>query len=200
MTKKSYVGIVILALLVGLFIGYCVLAPTWSVPSQFKYDILKDTLTIVLAVLAVGIAVISYTIYQILSGKLAAESAIIASSETLKESARAFVEIGFVFWKSYDEMSNEENQYIEIAITLTEHALFIFNRIPDREAKNRENDKLLCNIKNNLAYYYAIRNKPRDCDTAKEYAEYIYEKMSKYGKEKDNWLDTYTFVYRQCGS
>ena len=143
---------------------------------------------------------IGYSIYLILSGRLKAESAATARLETLKESIRTFVHTGFVFWESYDKMDEKEIQYVEVAIGLTERALLFFNKLPDSEAKNRENDKLLCKIKNNLAYYYAIRNKPEDSGTAKEYAEYIRERMSKYVEERDNWLDTYNFVYQQYHS
>ena len=200
MNKKAYVGIVILALLLGIFIGYCLLLPTWQIPSQFKYDVLKDTLTIVLAVLAVGIVAIGYAIYLILSGKLATESVATTRLVTLREAIRTFVHIGFVFWESYDKTDEKENHLVEVAIGLTERALLFFNELPEKEARGKENDKLLCKIKNNLAYYYAIRNKPEDSDIAKEYAEYIRGRMSKYVDEKDNWLDTYNFVYQQYRS
>jgi len=200
MTKAAYIGLIILAVLVGLFVGYCIWTPTWQIAHLLKYDILKDTLTIVLAVVAVGIGVIGYAIYLILSGRLSAESAETARFETQRESIRLFVHIGFVFWESYDKTGKGEKEYVEVAIGLTERALLFFNELPDKEAKNRKNDKLLCKIKNNLAYYYAIRKKPEDSDLAKEYAEYIRERMSKYSEEKDNWLDTCDFVYQQYQS
>lgn len=200
MAKTAYIGLLILAVLVGLFIGYCLWIPTLQIPYLLKYDILKDTLTIVLAVLAVGIAVIGYAIYLILSGRLEIESALTARLETLKGSIRLFVHSGFVFWESYDKTKKKESQYLEMAIGLTERALLFFNELPDNEAKNRENDKLLCKIKNNLAYYYAERKKPEDSDLAKEYAEYIRKRMSKYSEEKDNWLDTCNFVYQRYQS
>ena len=75
MTKTVWVGLIIIALLVGLFIGYCIWTSTWTMPQALKYDLFKDILTIVLAVLAVGITVIGYGIYLILSERLKTESA-----------------------------------------------------------------------------------------------------------------------------
>ena len=152
MTKRAYVGIVILAVLVGLFIGYCVLTPTWHVPLQLKYDVLKDTLTIVLAVVAVGIGVIGYSIYLILSGRLQTESASASRLEAIKGSIRLFIHAGFVFWENYDNAKIKEVQHLEIAIGLTERALLFHNQLPEKEARNKENERSLCLIKNNLRY------------------------------------------------
>ena len=200
MSKKAFVVLLVLAVLLVLlvlFFSNLIWGETWRVPPQFKYDVLKDTLTIVLSGVAIVIAIVGYGIYLILSGRLSTESAATARLETLRESIRAFVHIGFVFWESYDKTGEKENHYVEVAIGLTERALLFFNELPDREAQSKENDKLLCKIKNNLAYYYAIRRKPEDGDIAKEYAEYIHVRMSKCVEEKENWLDTYNFVHQQ---
>lgn len=197
MTKTAYIGLIILAAVVGLFIGYCIWMPTWQIPHLLKYDILKDTLTIVLAVVAVGIGVVGYSIYLILSGRLQTESASASRLETIKGSIRLFIHAGFVFWENYDNAKKKEAQHLDIAIGLTERALLFHNQLPEKEARNKENDRLLCLIKNNLAYYFALRGKAENKDLAKEYAEYIRERISKYSEEKDNWLDTYDFVKQQ---
>ncbi len=197
MTKTAYVGLLILAVLVGIFIGYCMWMPTWQIPHLLKYDILKDTLTIVLAVMAVGIAVVGYSIYLILSGRLQIESASASRMESIKSAIRLFIISGYIFWENYDKTGKKETQFLELAIDLTERALSSFNELPEKEAGNRENDKLLCKIKNNLAYYFAEGKKPENKDTAIQYVEYLKERMSKYSEEKENWLDTYNFVYQQ---
>lgn len=193
MTKRAYVGIVILALLVGLLIGYCVLTPTWHVPLQLKYDVLKDTLTIVLAVLAVGIAVVGYAIYLILSGRLEHESASASRIEVTRGATRVSAHLGYIFWVNY-ERTRTEPQYLDMAISLTERAHGYFDELPEREVKKRENEILLCVIKNNSAYYLAERNRPEDKGLAIEFAEFIRDKASKYHEHRDNWLDTCTFV------
>lgn len=197
MNKKAYIGIVILALLLGIFIGYCLLLPTWQIPSQVKYDVLKDTLTIVLAVLVVGIAVIGSAVYLIVLGQLQAKTASTARVETTKGSVRLFIHAGFVFWESYDRAVKKEPNYLEIAIGLTERALDFYYQIPSKEAEDRETQRSFCLIRNNLAYYFALRKRPEDKDLAREYADYIRERVSDYAKDKANWLDTYDFVKSQ---
>ena len=197
MSKTAYIGLLILAASVGLFAGYCIWMPTWQIPYLLKYDILKDTLTIVLAVVAVGIGVIGYSIYLILSGRLQTESASASRLEAIKGSIRLFIHAGFVFWENYDNAKIKEVQHLEIAIGLTERALLFHNQLPEKEARNKENERSLCLIKNNLAYYFALRKKVEDRDIAREYAEYIREQISKYAEEKANWLDTYDFVKQQ---
>ena len=200
MTKTGYVILIILALLVGLFIGYCIWTPSWALPQILKYDILKDTLLIVLAVMAVGITVIGYGIYLILSERLKIESASTARVETQKGSIRLFIHSGFIFWESYDNSKKKEKQYLEMAIALTEIALRYFSNLPDNEGASRENDKLLCQIKNNLAYYYAERKRAVDASLAKEYVEYLRERLSKYPELRELWQDTGEFVYQQYGN
>jgi len=197
MSKKAYVGIVILALLLGFFIGYCLLLPTWQIPSQFKYDVLKDTLTIALAVLAVGIAVIGSAIYLIVLGQLQAKTTSIARVEAKKGSVRLFIHAGFVFWESYDRAAKKELTYLEVAIGLTERALNFYYQIPSKEAEDRETQRSFCLIRNNLAYYFALRKRPEDKDLAREYADYIRERVSDYAEDRANWLDTYDFVKSQ---
>jgi hypothetical protein len=164
---------------------------------MLKYDIFKDILTIVLTVLAVGITVIGYGIYLILSERLKIESASTARLETLKGSIYMFIHSGFIFWQSYDSLGKKEKQYLEIAIGLTDRALRFFNEFSDDEAKSRENDELLCHIKNNLAYYYAERKRPVDKDLVKEYIKYLCERISRYTEHKEDWLETAEFVNKQ---
>lgn len=70
MTKTAWIGLIILAVLVGLFVGYWIWIPDWHLPYLLKYEILRDTLTIVLAVSAVVIAVTGYAFYLIVSERL----------------------------------------------------------------------------------------------------------------------------------
>lgn len=197
MSKKAFIGIVILVLLIGVFIGYCLLAPTWQIPSQVKYDVLKDTLTIVLTVLVIGIAVIGWAIYLIVLGQLQAKTAKAASMETVKGSVRLFIHAGFVFWENYDKATKKDTNYLEIAISLTERALDFYHQIPVKETRDRETTRSFLLIKNNLAYYFALRKKPEDRDLAREYAEDVRRQASSYPGERANWVDTYQFVKQQ---
>lgn len=189
--KAVYVGFLILATLFGLFIGYYIWVPTWQIPHAFRYDILKDTLAIVFLVLALGIGAVGYGSYQILSGRLQTESASASHVEMTRGAARLFTHLGYLFWEKYKRTDKEELQYRDLAIDITEHGLRYMSELPEKE---RENEELLCTIKNNLAYYLAERNEAKDKELAKDYVEYIRKRIQKYPAEKAAWLDTCNFV------
>ena len=197
MTKLGYIGLVVLALLIGIFVGYCVLVPTSGVPEQFKYDVLKDTLIIVLAILAVGIGVIGYTIYIILSDKLKQDAAKSARVEALKISIRLFIVSGYTCWEHYE--TTKSSSYLEMAIELTQRALETYVSLSKEGEKIDEIDREYYLIENNLAYYYAEKGNEDDKETAIKYAKDIYEQTDKFPKDKENWLDTYHFVKEKYG-
>lgn len=192
--KAVYIVFLILATLVGLFIGYYIWVPTWQTPPEIRYDVLKDTLTIVLTVLAILVALIGYGVYQALSGRLKNESASISRVVMTRGSARLFTHLGYVFWGEYKQPHKEDRQYLNVAIALTEHGLRYMNELPEEE---RENEILLCTLKNNLAYYFADRKDPKDKELARDYVEYIRKRIQKYATHRTEWLDTCNFVKQQ---
>lgn len=197
MSRKAYIGLLILTVilvLLILFIGYSIWGETWQVTPPSKYDILKDTLTITLTILAVGIAVGGYLVYQIISGRLQKESAEIARITTIKHCAKWFNYIGFNFWQAYEQTRGRNRQYLEMAINFTQRGFSYFGELPESEREKHENDELLCKIKNNLGYYLAERNKAEDKDLSRECADYIRQRFLKYPENKDDWLDTCTFI------
>ena len=76
--KAFGIGLVVVAVLVaGLLIGYLLRGPTWGLPQEFstdKYDVLKDTLTIVLTFAAITIAALGAAVYVIVSQRLKSET------------------------------------------------------------------------------------------------------------------------------
>ncbi len=197
MARREWIGLIILALLIGLGVGYYVLTPTLSTLAQYKYDVLVDTLVIVLTVSAVVIAVVGYLLYLLLSERLKEEARDAAREQSTKETVTSFIHIGFVFWLSFDNTGQTEKELIESSIGITERALLFFNQLSKDYTKSSDGDKMLCKINNNLAYYYGILQKPEHRELAHEYAGYIKARMSRYPEERTNWQDTYDFVYRQ---
>lgn len=198
--KPIYIGFLILATLIGLFLGYYIWGPTWQSPHELEYDILKDVLAITLAVLAVIMVIVGYSLYQILSGRLQLESTSASRIETTRSSARLLTHTGFTFWKIHDESETKIPQYLDFAISLTDLGLQYFNELHEREQKQRHNEELLCTIKNNLAYYLAERNRVEDKDLAKEYAKFIRQKSSQYPTRRAWWIETCDFVEKQYPS
>ena len=101
------------------------------------------------------------------------------------------------FWGSYDTAVTKDSNYLDVAIGLTERALEFYYQLPSRETEDRETQRSFCLIRNNLAYYFALRKRPEDKDLAREYADYIRERTSDFAEDRANWLETYGFVKSQ---
>ncbi len=202
MSKKAYISLIILTaslVILILFIGYLIWGETWQIPPEFKYDIFRDTLTIVLIVTAVVIAAAGSAVYLMLSERLKRESASASRAEVVKGAVRLSIVLGFASWQAYDNTreGEKEPRDLEMAIRLTERALAYHNQLPEAMAHDRENERDFCLIKNNLAYYFALGEKVENREIAREYIEYIRERTSQYAEYKDTWLDTYRFVKQQ---
>lgn len=75
-------------------------------------------------------------------------------------------------------------------------------KLEKRKKQDSNREWLICEIKNNLAYYYAEKQKlwtvtPSDKALAQGFVKYIYEKIDKYPKNKESWVDTHNFVQKQ---
>lgn len=200
MSKKAFVGLLVLAVLLVLlvlFFGNLIWGETWQVPSQFNYDVLKDTLTIVLSVSAVVIAILGYLVYLIMSERLRADTALTSRVESLKVSVRLFLISGYTYWEYYDAATTKIPKHLVMAIEQTERALQTYNLLPEKDAKKPDMERECYLIKNNLAYYFAERRNKDDRERAIKYAEDIRDGISRFPKEKENWLDTYSFVKKQ---
>lgn len=187
--KAIYLVLAVLLVLAGLFIGYLLWFPTFQVPHQFKYDVLKDTLTIVLAFITVAVAVLGAVVYRIVSLTLERERETFEREtgqrimmESRRWRARLATNVGYSLYKMED---------LEEAILWTKeahdvHALELDEREP-------ENELLLGQIRNNLASYFALTKKERDL--ARGYAKYIHNISHKYPKEGETWEETYKEVF-----
>jgi hypothetical protein len=78
-----------------------------------------------------------------------------------------------------------------------------YNRyISELDAREEDSEFLICWIMNNLAYYYAERQKfgaasSGDDAIARKFAKYVHDRIYKYPEEKENWSHTYHFVQKQ---
>ena len=74
--------------------------------------------------------------------------------------------------------------------------------VSELDEQERESERLICLAKNNLAYYYAERQKfvtvtSGEKKLAQDFAKYIYDRIDRYPEEAENWIDTYKFVQQQ---
>ncbi len=183
--KAFGIGLSVVAVLVGgLFIGYLLRGPTWELPQEFipnKYDVLKDTLIIVLTFAAITIAVLGAAVYVIVSQRLEAEAGKRIRDESRRWITRLATSVGYSLWKQ---------NFPDEAIRLTEEA-------HDKWAyalaeKEPENQNLIGSIRNNLAYYYSQTGQKREF--ARGYAAYIHRISHKFPKHRETWEETYREV------
>ena len=184
MRALSIVLSIVAILLIGLFIGYLLWGPTWEVPQEFKYDrydVLKDTLIIVLTLAAIAIAVLGAAVYVIVSQRLETETGKRIMDESRRWITRLATSVGYSLW---------ELNFRDEAIRLTEEAHDEYaSRLDEKE---RENQELIGSIRNNLASYYSETEQKREF--ARGYAAYIHKISHKFPKRREIWEGTYREV------
>ena len=166
-----------------------------------QYELFRDMLVAVLAIVGVVIAITCLLVHRAILGEIekASERASFEFAEKMKKvtwNSRAHTErvIGYLMWTQYvmTKVPKERADLLNSAIKRTERAYFDFACKLDETVP--ENEVLICGIKNNLAYFYAQRQLPADKKIALEYANCIYRKSKKYPVCEDDWVDTYNFV------
>lgn len=174
-------------------------------------ELFRDLLTIILAIAGIGIAAGGGLVYMIINASMRRsaeefhremrlnveqfreEVRSAVNEERLRSMALSHMSSGYGWWRSYKETS--EVAHREEAIRETEYAYSSYAiHLDEKEA---DNQLVICAIENNLAYYYAERQRPEDRDLAREYAEYIRKKIPAHPHEKVTWEDTYKFVLQQ---
>lgn len=166
------------------------------------YDLLKDTFMIILAIGGISVAFVSM-IFKIIVDSIKAstvkdtESMIKDNSNNIQATIHANV-YAMAFWSDYKATGKTE--YLNRAIERTRVAYNEYASKLDKEKS--ENEKLICWIKNNWAYYLAERRKCKvsqkgDEDLARNYAKEAYEKIGKFPEHAEAWSDTYKFVQEQ---
>lgn len=192
MKALSIVLSIIAILLIGLFIGYLMWGPTWQIPQEFKYDrydVLKDTLTIVLTFAAIAIAVLGAAVYRIVSLTLERERETFEREtgqrimmESRRWRARLATNVGYSLYKMED---------LKEAIQWTKEAHNVHAR--ELDEREPENELLLGQIRNNLASYFAQTKEEKEL--ARGYARYIHNISHKYPQEGETWEETYKEVF-----
>lgn len=145
----------------------------------------------IVAVITVVIMVYGAMLRRILSEALRNEARSEAKKIMLKLGTKTLIDIGYVYWKDYKISKKEE--YLKLAISVTEQAYNDFARYLDES----ENELLICWLKNNLAYYYAMRGRLEDGVVARQYAEYLHDRLHKYHEPRSEFLDTYRYVQQE---
>ena len=171
---------IVAVLFIGIMIGYFIWYPTLELPSQLSYEVLKDTLTIVLTFTAILIAVSGVAVYRIVSDKLEKETGQRIAEESKRSIAWLAALVGNKFW----DMKKKGE-----AIKVTEEAYEYVKELDERDSKNQ---LLLGEIRNNLACYYVQTN--QKAKLAKGYAAYIHNISDRFPEKRETWEKTFEEV------
>lgn len=171
-----FLGIIIIAL-VGIFSFLCIYIYKFAITSYKianQYELFRDILVVVLAIVGVVIAVTCLLVHRVILAQIEKASDQVSSefAEKMKKvtwGSRAHTErvVGYLMWTQY-----------------------VVTRDPEEKAK-----LLNSAIKRTeRAYFYAEKHDLADKEIAREYANYIYKKSKKYPVFEADWVDTYNFV------
>lgn len=181
------------ALGIGLFVSYYL----WGgvtlrmPPGMFKkYDVFRDLLSILLAIIGMVIVVVGGILYRLLSRGLQEQVKTGVEQETSVVLSHLFTQLSGVYTSEYepDPTKTRKEQYKELAKKMSQTALAYAENLSEKDFENE-----ICSAKNNLAYDLIVRKREQDGKLARELAEYIYKRAHKYG-DNYRWLETYGLV------
>lgn len=190
--------VILLLVLISSHI-YTFLTPPYQIAEQ--YEVFKDLLAIILAIIGVAVGVMGYGIYRYVSERVegkAMEKVGRAAGDSMDWScAFALCETGYTFWRLYKRTNKDF--YLKEAIVLTEMAYKHASSLDERDPKY---EKMMCDIMNNIGYYYAERariekGRIEDREFARDCARYIRDKILKYPDQRAIWQETYDFIFEQ---
>lgn len=158
---------------------------------------LSTLLTILLTLLALGVAGFGTGTYVILAGRIRSEARKSAGIQMDRAATYILATTGYTSWLDYKTTTNPE--HLNTAIFLTERAYSRHGTRLDEE--DYYNQKLICEIKNNLGYYLAERarigkKESGDEKIAKECGKYIWDRLEKYPEKRKDWKDTTDFIQK----
>jgi len=218
---KTWHWVVILVVVAIVIIGI-VLFICDSFPHSFfsggkcrtvnQYEIFRDLLAIVLTLAGLSIALLGTGVYKWISKDLniKAEEHIAGLDAEIKRKvdeevnyamAVFFLELSYDCWEAYevkDELQQYKENQLERAVALSKKALKRAKRL---DMEQKEFKRILCEIKNSLAYHLAVRGYIKDAEDAISLTKYAYKRVQDFDfKRTCNWTETYAFVLIKMGT
>lgn len=181
--------------------------------------VLSNLLTILLALLALGVGVFGASVYLVLKGRIED----IARKEAKKRSDEVQAEVTHQLvleivkiaieparnsWRTANALQNQKGQEAErkrlqnwSIFSLKDALAFAKTTLPVAQNKdfweNPKKKKYLITLKNNLAFYMAYRKDNRDRENAREYASEVVKEAHSQSVPNYHYLDTAAWVFRQ---
>ena len=82
------------------------------------------------------------------------------------------------------------------AIFITERA---YEKVQMLDVSDRRNEKLKCQIMNNLGYYLTTRGEEKDREFSKRCAYYIMKRIAEFPDKREDWQDTFDQIIKKYG-
>ena len=194
--------------LIGLLVYMgLIITATYKIGVGKEYELFRDILTIILAVSGLSIAIVGYGIYHSIlkyaekSMKKREEDFILLSTALL------YVDMGFFHWQHYEidykieaKEENKQNEYAvhhkNNAINLTERA---YKKVLKLDVSDQRNERLKCQIMNNLGWYLADGGEEKDRDFSKKCAYYIMKRIENFPDKREQWQETFDRIIEKYG-
>jgi len=203
-SRVCILGIFILLLaLVGCQIYGFIKYPSQIPKISHSYQIFIDLFITIITISGIAIAAIGYSIYLRISESMKERE----EDFILYSTALLYTNMGFFHWQHYDidykieeKDENKQNEYAlyhrKFAIDRTERA---YEMVQMLDVSERRNEKLKCQIMNNLGYYLATRKEEEDREFSKRCAYYIMKRIEKFPDKRKQWQNTSDYIIEKYG-
>lgn len=167
-------------------------------------QVFKDVLQTVLAIAALAIAAFGYGTYKILSSQI--EERVRRNTDIQYRLTMAYhrTSFAFVFWRLYEDaekQSTTANVYLDVAIDHTRRALD--DHVVDMNQDDPEVEQLICEIRNNLAYYISEKHRyfghiaPEERAECLGFVDWLEGRVNRYPQRALDYRDTIDTVRRR---
>jgi ABC-type multidrug transport system fused ATPase/permease subunit len=191
------------------------------------YELFRDILTIILAVLGLSIAILGYLIYAFIlhSAKGKVEEWAADFQDKIEKVHKDFQDkIEKVHKDFQDKIEKEQKDFSLYSNSMLflnlgtsiwmeyvdkkkpeklEYAINVTHRAyldtQGLDEGNKRYERLKCETMNNLGYYLAERKQDTDRKLANQCAEFILKKIPYYEESATNWKHTYDFIKKRYG-
>ena len=174
-----------------------------------RYDVLRDTLTIVLAVTAIVIAVLGLAAYRVLRLTLSESIHSEIDEKYLRMIARSQVAAGYIHWDHYKRTGL--SFLLEYAIQSTEDAHTHISNSSDKGSEGEKFENEIVRVINNWGYYLAEKAKAcnqgiwegepiseQEKALAHSFADFLAQRLHRYPEFVDEYGDTIDYIRANC--
>jgi len=211
MPKSFIILIWILTVPIGSAVIFGIVQPiVWRIlystnPPNLVLD-LSVLLTLFLASLALGTTAFGVGVYQFVGRRIQDNAQEDADIRLTRGLAFQLAQLALGRWLDYEnttaQLNTEESTvtrlkewaavHLDEAIRLSVQAFETYASLLDDT--NTENEHLICEIRNNWAYFLAVRQTKEDKATAEACVDYLEARKTRYPSSAPQWDDTIRFI------